>query len=938
MQKSITLLLLLCTTLCFSQNVTLKGTVNDPDNLPIESATVYLTSVKDSTVINYTISDNNGNWEIQLRAKEEPIDLKVSFIGFADYKERLDKITEDRDFGTIQMSDKSTELNEVVIEGEVPPIRVKSDTLEFNASSFKVRPDSNVQALIKQLPGVEVDSDGKITVNGKEVNQVLVNGKPFFDENGQIALQNLPADIIDKVQVTDTKTKKEELTGEAASGDNASINLTIEEDKNKGFFGKFMGGYGTDDRYESSALVNYFKGDRKISLLASANNINSPGFTMNEIFDSMGGGRNTSVYTTSSGGFGINGMRFGGGNGITKSKILGINYADIWMENLDSNMSYFYTAADTENENRTTLITYLTGNEDGATTENSLVTESTSKTRTDQYSNNFNTEFEFKIDSTSTIFFDPELVVANSKNYNTSQQTTRNQDNLLLNESEGTTFNKNENKTFGGSLDYNKKFSKKGRYFNVYLQNNNRIDDGAAFNKTQTLFYDNSDAVPTVTSDNRDQVQFNRQTSDSYEAGLEYAEPITDSITLIAGLEYDIRRNVEDRDGFNFDAVTDGYTSRNDSLTNYLASNTHTLTPTLGIRIRRKKYSLSVSGGTANTRFRNDGSYRGVDYTVNNDYLLPELRANFNYRFSKSKSTYISYNYDVNFPQASQVLPIEDVSNALSTQTGNPNLEPNKGHRFYLSFRNFDYTTHSGFNAYGGGTIRNSQVVSRTDISSSAKRTTTFTNVSGTYQTWFGGYWSKSVKREGYKLRFNIGINGNLSLNKGFTNGELFKANDISISPRVNFTWEYGDILTVNPSYNFRYNQTNYTNYTINSASNTTHELSLRTTSYWPKHFVFGNDFGYNYNSNLGSGFRNDFYLWNTSIGYNFLNDKLLFKVKVYDVLNQNLGTSRTITATSVFDQENIVLKRYVMFSLTYKIQKFGAKKTEDNANRFWWF
>jgi hypothetical protein len=125
-------------------------------------------------------------------------------------------------------------LGEVVVKSEAPPIRIKKDTLEFNASSFKLRPDSNVETLLKQLPGVEIDEQGKIKVNGKDVNQVLVNGKPFFDKDGKIALQSLPSDIINKVQVTDTKTRKEELTKQAASSNNASINLTIDEDKNKG--------------------------------------------------------------------------------------------------------------------------------------------------------------------------------------------------------------------------------------------------------------------------------------------------------------------------------------------------------------------------------------------------------------------------------------------------------------------------------------------------------------------------------------------------------------------------------------------------------------------------------------------------------------------------------------------------------------------------------
>lgn len=944
MQKYLALLLFLCTSIAFSQNITLTGKVTDPDDYPLESATIYLTTVKDSAVVEYTISDKEGNWEMRTRSKEEPVDLKISFVGFADYRQRLNTVTEDRNFGTLKLKDRSTELNEVVIEGEIPPIRVKSDTLEFNASSFKVRPDANVEALLKQLPGVEIDTDGKITVNGKEVNQILVNGKPFFDKDGKVALQSLPAEIIDKVQVSDTKTKKEEITGQAASGDNASINLTIQEDKNKGFFGKFMGGYGTDDRYESSMLVNYFRGERKISVLASSNNINSTGFSMNEIFDSMGGGRNNSYFSSGNGSFGINGVQFGGGSGITHSDLVGINYSDEWLKDFDSNLNYFYTAADSKNDNRTKLTTYLTNDDNGlpvSGVQRSIITESSSSLRDEKYSHNLNTQFEFKIDSTATIYFDPKFVKANSKRKNSSEEFSINQDNVLLNESNATTFSENDNNTFSSSLEFSKAFKKRKRYISVSLDNENRKDDGADFNQSTTIFYNedaDGDGVPDVRSDVRNQVRYNRQVTDQYRAEVEYAEPITDSLQLNLSVEYRLDKAVEDRDGFNFDESTGAYTRPNDSLTNYLSSSTGTIEPQAGIEVRKDRYTLRFSGGTNITRFENYGTYRGENYIVNKDYVLPSVRGNFRYKFTKSKSAYISYHYNVNFPRARQVLPIEDVSNPLSTTIGNPDLNPDKSHSFYGSYRNFDFATRSGYNFYGGGSVYDSRIVTNTFINSSAKRTLTYTNISGTYNLWAGGYWNKSFKNEGNKYRLNIGMNLNYNFDKGFTNGELYEARRSSISPRVSFTWDHGDLLTIEPSYDLSYNETHYTNYSVTNVSNTVHRFNLQTTSYWPEHFVFGNDFGYTYNSNISGGFRKDFYLWNTSLGYNFLNDKLLFKVKVYDVLNQNVGTSRTITATSVYDQQNTVLTRYAMFSLTFKIEKFGGKEKEDRGSRMWFF
>ena len=438
----------------YGQNfVTVKGKIIDENTkLPLESATVYLTSKKDSTVIDYTISEKNGNFEIRTRKSNEAVILKGSFLGYQNFKKEISSLNENLELGTISLIESGTSLDEVVVKGEAPPIRIKNDTLEFDAASFKVGADANVEKLIKQLPGVEISPEGKITVNGKEVNQILVNGKPFFGKDGKIATQNLPAEIIEKIQVVDTKTKAEELSGEAASSEEKTINLTIQEDKNKGFFGKVMGGYGSDERYESSLLLNWFKGERKLSVLASANNINSVGFSMNEIFDNMGGGRNSSVYVGDDGSFGINGMNFGGNNGLTTSNLVGINFADKWFEKVDMSSNYFFTNAETDNVSRSSR-TNLLPNE-------TTFTESNSTSNRIGNSHNLSFDFEVKLDSTATIYMSPKFVRAMNKDRFTSGQETRNQTDELSNESNSISFSDVDDTSFENNIYYYKSFKK----------------------------------------------------------------------------------------------------------------------------------------------------------------------------------------------------------------------------------------------------------------------------------------------------------------------------------------------------------------------------------------------------------------------------------------------------------------------------------------------
>jgi hypothetical protein len=907
---------------CVAQNnLTIKGKIlKDGTQVPVEAATVYLTSVKDSTVIDYTISDKNGFFKLNVKKIGYPVFLKVSFLGYKTLKQEMKEVIEDKDFGILHLSEYENVLGEVVIKSDAPPIRIKKDTLEFNASSFKVRPDSNVETLLKQLPGVDITSDGKITVNGKEVNQVLVNGKPFFDKDGKIALQNLPSDIIKKVQITDTKTKKEELSKQTASSNNSSINLTIDEDKNKGFFGKFMGGFGSNDRYESSALINYFKNKRKISVLASSNNVNSIGFSMDEVFDNMGGGRN-SFYTYNDGSFAMGNMRFGGGTGITRSDMLGVNYSDEWFKNFDANGSYFFTDSNSKNTNKTKQANLLPT--DG------FVTQSNSDTKEDRLGHNLNLNFEYKIDSTTTLNFSPKFIKSNRKYSNNTSQVSNDLNDKLLNESTSNAFDESGKTNFSNEINFNKAFKRKGRILSLVLKNENENENLNSLNKSMTTFYQDG-----ISSDIRDQKIDNKNLKDSYSSELEFIEPINDSLKVKIGALYNWRETTDDRNTFDYDLATQSYTNTNDTLSSYKSSNVKTITPKAGFGIGKKKLTFDMSAGTSITQFDNHSLYLNKAVDLIKDYALPFANAQLTYKFGKSMTIWSNYEYKVDFPSASQVLPVVDLTNPLNTFIGNPNLNPNRFHSGFINFRDFDMATKSGYSIYGGIRFYDNEMVASSFYDVNRKQTTTYTNVDGTYFSYFGGSWSKTIKKDAnlFKLRFSL--NNNISLSKGYTNGVLYDAKALRLTPGVSFTYEYGELLVINPSYNFTYNETNYTNYLINSASNVLHKFNIQTTNYWPKNWVLGNDFGYTYNSNITDGFKKDFYLWNTSLAYSFLDKKMSAKVKVYDILNQNQSATRTITPTTIRDEENVVLKRYVMFSLTYKIEKFAGKE-KPARNRF---
>ncbi|PKB15887.1 TonB-dependent receptor [Flavobacterium sp. 5] len=917
------LLVFICSYVSAQNSISLKGKVIDETTKsPIESATVYLSSIKDSTVIAYTITDKFGKFDFKTKKSNKPLHLKVSFVSYQDYKIELKSIEEGKDFGTIALKEAVKSLDEVVVRSQAPPIRIKKDTLEFNVSSFKVRPDANVETLLKQLPGVEIDSDGKITVNGKEVNQILVNGKPFFDKDGKIALQNLPSDIIKKVQITDTKTKKEENTGAVSSSNNASINLTIDEDKNKGFFGKFMGGAGSDSRYESSALVNYFKNKRKISVLASSNNINSTGFSMDEIFDNMGGGRNTNVWMNSNGTFGINGRQFGSGNGITRSDLVGINYSDEWRKDLDATLSYFYSAANTKNDNITNQVNFLPSGD--------FATRSNFSSNEDRYTHNIASVFEFKIDSTTSIILEPNFTKANSKKGIVSEQFSFDAQDALLNSSTSDNFYENDLNGFTNTLSFTKSFKKKGKFLSIVFRNDNSVNTNDDYIDSKTVF--NQDGKP---DDIRKQLNETKNIRDNYFTEIEFTQPVTDSLKVKLGVEYKFEQKKDNRDSFDYDENNKSYSVVNDELTNIFNSTENTFSPNTGIILNKKKVNLYLNLGTTIINFDNKGDYLNVVTSLNKEYVLPYTNAYASYAFSNNKNISVNYNYSYNLPTSKQVLPIEDLADPLNTFIGNPNLDLNKNHGIYLSYRNFDFATRSGYGLYSGGNFYDNQVVASVSYDDNRKRTTTYENVAGTYNSWLGFYWNKTIKNEAHTFKYGLRLNNNFNFSKGFTDDELYTAKSYVFSPRINFGYDYGEILSINPSYEYSYNKTSFTNYNVDQADYFTHKLNLQVTNYWPKNWTFGNDFGYTYNSNISPGFKKDFFLWNTSLAYSFFEKKFMAKVKVYDLLNQNQSATRMITPTTIVDEQNTVLKRYVMFSLTYKLEKFAGKEKKSNRMMF---
>lgn len=903
----------------FAQNIQLKGKVVDEAKAPVADMTVYLSKAKDSTLIQYATTDALGLFSIDIKAVEEPSFLTFSYLGYKDKITKFEKLNQSKDLGEVVMETDSDLLSEIVIVTDAP-IRVKNDTLEFNASSFKVRPDANVEALLKELPGVEIDANKKITVNGKEVTQILVNGKPFFNTDGTIALQNLPADLIKKIQVTDHKTKGEEFSGRKAKSDNASINLTIDEANNKGLMAKLSAGIGSiidnANRYESSGLINYFKGNRKISVLASSNNINSEGFSMDELFDNMGGGRSQLFsFGGRSGGPG----GFGSGTGITRTNMAGLNYSDQFFKGFETNASYYFKDTQNKNNNRSRVINLLP--------DGDFITESQSQRLNNNINHNADVRLEYKINPTTQLFVNPKIMANSNEFSNASNSKSTDSEGNLFNESTEKSFSTSDSFTFTNSIEFNKKLNDKGKNFSLEFSNNNSKTTGLGNTNSATLFY--QDDRP---NDIRNQEEKSNSTQDSYTTTAQFTQPISTKMLIDFGYTFDYNNQTDHLNTFNFNENTNSFIDFNDRLSNQTHTNIITNTPFVGLNYNTDKIDLFMNSGVNIANFNASALYMSNQYAVDRKFIAPYIRSNFRYKLDKNKNFNIGYNYNVNNPSATQILPYERLNDPLHTFVGNRDLDQVRFHNLRLGFRNYNFQLRSGWSIFANASFYDSQIVSSTLFDENRKRTTTYENVSGAFTSNLFFHWNKSYKFDAHTIRYGTAINTRYGKENGFANGVLYHANELSFTPSIYGSWDYGELLTIAPSYNVSFNNTKYSNFQLTETSYVKHNIMLQTTTYWPENFTWGNDFGYTYNSNIAPGFQRDFFLWNTAISYAFLNKALTAKVKVYDLLNQNIGTSRTISPSAIIDQENTVLERYVMFSVTWKFNQFA--NSSNNRNR----
>ncbi|HEX8334242.1 MAG TPA: outer membrane beta-barrel protein [Segetibacter sp.] len=906
----------------FSQG-TIKGKITDSSGKQVLGlATVTVFKAADTVLITYRLSNHEGEFKVPGLPLNVLCRFLISYLGYKVHRQEF-TLTADKseiDFGKILMATDAKNLDDVLVVAERPPVSFRQDTIEFNAAAFKTLPTALTEDLLKKLPGVQIDADGNITVNGKKVNRILVDGKEFFGNDPKMATRNLPAQMIDKVQVSEDKDEAE-LNPDKSKGDIGQvINLKLKKGVKKGWFGKAYAGAGTDDLYEAGTILNLFKDTMQVSLLGFSNNLNRAGFGFNDIQSLGGFGRSGTnmIMMNGTGGLNINGISFGGlGEGINRSTGAGINMNHVLKNGLTLNSQYFYGRSRNDILEKNNRQQFL-----GDTT---FVTRSTRQEVVVSNSHRIAFGLKGKIDSLSRFEFKPNLAI-------TDQESNKHTDFLNSNNFKGQLTGSNNKQLLDGSdVTYNhslllfKNFRKKGRTLNL----NNSLNYGKGsidqVNNVLNTFYE------TGGTSSLDQLRDRETNNFNTTFNANYNDPLNKQFSLRLNYALTYFDNADDLATFIRDA-NGKYEIPNLSLSNALSRKSLRNSFSAGVNWKYKKFNITTSAMLQTLDIYNNFKNAQAKVDQHFQFFLPQLNINW-------KEMTFSYSVNVSPPNIQDVQPVPDNSNPLYITYGNVNLKPVKSHNFYLNFFKNITEKMLSVNAYLNGNITENAIARVRSIDANGVQVSRPENVDGNRNFYTNFNINKQYKLN-KKFQFSIGGGYNANYTKTFLsiNGRQGFGNSYSFRPagRVSLNWR--DIIEYSIDHGRTFATTNYQNNIFNDINITTHRTNTELVVRWPKNVVWESSLAYNYNSNVAPGLQRTSALLNGGVTYLFLKDqKGQLKLSVFDLLNDNIDLWRFTSENSIIDRQINILERYLLLTFTYNIRNFKAGKV-GGRERFFMF
>ncbi len=865
----------------------IKGHIIDNDSRePLENASVALLNAKDSSIAASTFTDKKGAFALD-HLKEGNYQLYVTYLGYKSLLRNVAITAENKtaDMENVPMERIGVTLGLVEIVDIKPPMVMKKDTLEFNASYYKTRENAVIEELLKKLPGVEIDRDGGIKVNGQPIKQLLVDGRPFFGDDPKMATRNLPADIIDKIQLIDRKSDQAQFTGIEDGQRDKAINITLKKDKKKGYFGRGTVGYGTDERFAATANANKFHDQQQLSFMASGNNIN---------------------------GVQDGGARIGG-SGITNAWNGGANYSTDINKDVKISASYY------TNKNRTT--NQRTSARQNLLPDTTYYYNLDNQSTDDATNHTMDMRMEFKPDT--TLF----LTVGANFNYSSSNSLQANTYESLDGHQQlvnnGTTRLTNNSKApnLSTTVFLGKRFRKTGRTLSSTFNLGFNKSDQQGFNKTYNLFVQPNGDLDRDTIDQRNDMGNRNQ---MFSANIIYTEPL--SKTRFLELTYALTRNhgVSDKFAYDFDPSKGTYESLNDSLSNNFENTSLLQSGGISIRTQKVKYDYSLGVNAQYSYLDNDNisTHTRLEQTTLNYSPF----ATFNYAFTNNNRLRLYYAGNTQQPSVAQLQPVPDNSNPLYIQLGNPDLKPSFTHNINMGYNAFNPVSFRGFAANVSSSLTMNKIVSSSTFDSLGRQVTQPLNVNGSYN--INANISNTFPLKRLQTAINTSTSASFNRDISFINGVKGATRNLNIMQGLNFSYAHKELFDLSLAANVNYtgvrysvqpnNNTHYFNYTLFFNGN----LNL------PLGFIIGGNLDYLLSTGRAAGFNQGATMLNAYISKSLFQRKQgLIKLQGFDLLKRNLSLTRNVGENAIEDVQTQVLQRFFLLSFTYFLKPGGGSK-----------